>query len=49
MPAYLCYGALLGAMRDGHVIGHDCDTDLCYLSAHREPVDVIADPTGSNA
>jgi hypothetical protein len=43
VPAYLCYGALLGAMRDGHVIGHDCDTDLCYLSAHREPVDVIAE------
>ena len=42
-PAYLCYGALLGALRDGHVIGHDCDTDLCYLSAHREPVDVIAE------
>ena len=43
VPAYLCYGALLGALRDGHVIGHDCDTDLCYLSAHREPVDVIAE------
>ena len=43
VPAYLCYGALLGAVRDGQVIGHDCDTDLCYLSDHREPVDVIAE------
>jgi SAM-dependent methyltransferase len=39
--AYLNYGALLGAVRDGKMIGHDCDTDVCYLSDHEDPVDVI--------
>jgi hypothetical protein len=43
VPAYLCYGALLGALRDGRVIGHDCDTDLCYLSDHDQPADLIAE------
>ena len=39
--AYLCYGALLGAMRSGKMIGHDSDVDLCYYSHHTTPVDII--------
>lgn len=39
--AYLCYGALLGAVRNGQMIGHDSDTDVCYLSDHESPVDII--------
>jgi Methyltransferase domain len=41
VEAYLNYGALLGAIRDGRMLGHDSDTDLCYLSGHTSPVDVI--------
>ncbi|NHA01962.1 hypothetical protein G5V59_26400 [Nocardioides sp. W3-2-3] len=33
--AYLNYGALLGAFREGRMLAHDSDTDLCYLSDHR--------------
>lgn len=39
--AYLCYGALLGAVRNGKMIGHDSDVDLCYYSNHSIPVDII--------
>ncbi|MCW2757356.1 MAG: mucin-5AC [Nocardioidaceae bacterium] len=39
--AFLSYGALLGALRTGTMIGHDCDVDLAYLSRHDQPVDVI--------
>ncbi|MET3960573.1 SAM-dependent methyltransferase [Marmoricola sp. OAE513] len=41
VEAYLNYGALLGAVRDGKMIGHDSDTDLCYISAYTVPVDII--------
>ena len=41
--AYLNYGALLGAVRDGAMIAHDSDTDVCYLSKHTSPADVIAE------
>ena len=41
VEAYLNYGALLGAVRNGKMIGHDSDTDLCYLSAYTVPVDII--------
>ena len=34
LEAYLNYGALLGAVRDGAMIAHDSDTDVCYLSQH---------------
>ena len=27
LDAFLAFGCLLGAVRDGHVIGHDCDAD----------------------
>jgi hypothetical protein len=39
--AFLAYGTLLGAVREGALIGHDSDADLGYLSAHTHPVDVI--------
>ncbi|MEI5675311.1 MULTISPECIES: class I SAM-dependent methyltransferase [unclassified Nocardioides] len=41
VEAYLNYGALLGAIRDGAMIAHDSDTDVCYLSRHGSPADVI--------
>lgn len=41
LEAYLNYGALLGAIRDGRMLAHDSDADLCYLSPHSNPVDII--------
>lgn len=41
VDAFLNYGCLLGAVREGRMLGHDCDTDVCYLSRHTDPVDVI--------
>ena len=43
VPAYLNYGALLGAVRDGAMIAHDSDTDVCYFSRCTSPADVIAE------
>lgn len=43
VPAYLCYGGLLGAVRTGHLIGHDSDVDLSYLSAFSHPADIVAE------
>lgn len=39
--AYLAYGCLLGAIRDGHMIGHDSDSDVAFLSRHTHPFDII--------
>jgi hypothetical protein len=41
LDAYLCYGGLLGAARTGHMIGHDSDLDLAFLSQYTHPFDVI--------
>jgi SAM-dependent methyltransferase len=41
IDAHLSYGCLLGAVRDGHMIGHDSDADLAYLSAHTHPADIM--------
>lgn len=41
--AYLNYGALLGAVRDGAMLAHDSDTDVCYLSRHTSPADLITE------
>ena len=40
VPAFVAYGTLLGAVRDGELIGHDNDIDIAYLSAHDHPVDI---------
>jgi SAM-dependent methyltransferase len=41
VPSFLSYGSLLGAVREGGLIGHDVDVDLGYLSAHTHPADVL--------
>ncbi len=41
VEAYLNYGALLGAVRDGAMIAHDSDTDVCYVSRQASPADLI--------
>jgi len=41
VPAYISYGTLLGAVRNGRLIGHDNDVDLAYVSSYDYPVDVI--------
>ncbi|MDN5895337.1 MAG: class I SAM-dependent methyltransferase [Nocardioides sp.] len=39
--AFPAYGTLLGAVRDGALIGHDSDADIGYVSRETVPVDVI--------
>jgi hypothetical protein len=41
VPAFLAYGTLLGAVRNGKLIGHDNDVDLGYVSDCDHPVDVV--------
>ncbi len=41
IEGFLAYGTLLGAHRDGKLIGHDSDADLGYVSRHTHPVDVM--------
>ncbi|GAB10862.1 hypothetical protein GOARA_063_00610 [Gordonia araii NBRC 100433] len=41
VDAFLAYGALLGAVREGTFIAHDSDADVAYLSRHTTPVDVM--------
>ena len=41
IEAFPAYGTLLGAVRDGALIGHDSDADLGYVSRHSTPVDAI--------
>lgn len=40
VDAFLAYGGLLGAVRDGAFIPHDSDADVAYLSKYTAPVDV---------
>lgn len=41
IAAFPAYGTLLGAVRDGRLIGHDSDADLGYVSRHSHPFDVV--------
>lgn len=41
VSAFPAYGTLLGAVRDGALIGHDSDADLAYISEFSAPVDVM--------
>lgn len=41
--AFLTAGALLGAVRDGRLIGHDSDVDLGYVSAAATPAGVAVE------
>ncbi len=41
IEAFLAYGTLLGAVREGKLLGHDSDADLGYVSHLSHPVDVI--------
>lgn len=43
IEAFLAYGTLLGAVRQGGLISHDSDADLGYVSHHSEPVDAIVE------
>lgn len=43
IEAFLTYGTLLGAVRDGKLIGHDSDADLGYVSKHSDPADVVVE------
>jgi methyltransferase family protein len=47
LDAFLMYGCLLGAVRDGHMIGHDSDADVAYLSRHHHPFDIIRECTAA--
>jgi len=38
---FLAYGSLLGAVRQGGLIGHDSDADLGYVSRFSEPADAV--------
>ena len=45
LDAFLAYGCLLGAIRDGHMIGHDSDADVAYLSRYTHPFDIVRECT----
>ncbi len=40
LEPFLAYGTLLGAVREGRVLGHDSDADLGYVSRHDDPARV---------
>lgn len=46
LPAFISFGALLGAVREGALLGHDSDADVSYLSAYEHPVDVARESYG---
>ena len=53
IEAFPAYGTLLGAVREQHLIGHDSDADLGYVSRHsthrRDPRVVPAAARGSRS
>jgi SAM-dependent methyltransferase len=43
LTAFLAFGCLLGAVRDGHLIGHDSDGDIAYIARSSHPFDIITE------
>ena len=43
IDAFPAYGTLLGAVREGRLIGHDSDADIGYVSRHEHPADVVTE------
>jgi SAM-dependent methyltransferase len=43
IEAFLAYGSLLGAVREGGLIGHDNDADLGYVSTYDHPAEAVAE------
>jgi hypothetical protein len=43
IEGWISFGTLLGAARDGGVIGHDSDIDLCFLSERETPAEMTAE------
>jgi SAM-dependent methyltransferase len=43
IEGWLSFGTLLGAARDGRVIGHDSDIDLNYLSEKQTPAEMAVE------
>jgi hypothetical protein len=46
IEAWMSFGTLLGAARDGQVIGHDSDIDINYLSEHTTPSEMAVELWG---
>ncbi|NYG55225.1 class I SAM-dependent methyltransferase [Nocardioides perillae] len=43
LEAWIAFGTLLGAAREGGVIGHDSDIDLAYLSHRTTPAEMVGE------
>ncbi|MGL5823756.1 MAG: hypothetical protein ACRCYU_02790 [Nocardioides sp.] len=43
IDGWIAFGTLLGAARNGRAIGHDSDIDLCFLSEHQTPAEMIGE------
>lgn len=41
VPAFVSSGTLLGLVRDGKLIGHDDDVDICYISKEQNEQSVL--------
>ena len=46
IDGWISFGTLLGAAREGKVIGHDSDIDLCFLSERGTPAEMTAELWG---
>ncbi len=43
LQGWIAFGTLLGAMREGKVIGHDSDIDLAYVSTRPTPAEMTVE------